>query len=524
MKVKKLFLPALAAVTLLASCSKDGPDEPVNPVDVTGKAYLSLSLKNNNEAMTRSNEQKPGTEAESKVDRVTVLLFDDAFLCLGTADFSGLTVGNSGGSNTPTAEKSEAKLVPGATKKIFVVINPVSSNGWDLTDNAVKGKSWQDINTTIKDANLTIGNLTATNSFMMTSAGNQTYGALTTVEVAKPASDSQADIDAAKALAKTQAAEVYVNRMSAKVTVSENQSGVTTGNNNTDKFTFQGWELNITNKSIGLYTDIVTYDNASTSAVQGIYRKDANYLLADQPVQAKIGDEFNCLTNGGNDPANDMSPVAKAKGADAYCFENTMDAPAQKLGYTTKAVVKAKYTPASITEGSSYFFWHGSYLTLTELKALYLTHSVGTGLKTDLPIFLKKAGLMASSVTDQTDINNAVDALTANDFDAVTGVKGRYCAVRYYHESVCYYDVLIRHDQNVTADMALGRYGVVRNNWYGLTINSAGSPGTPWIPDPTDPDDPTKPGTDDDDNSEAYLSVSITVNPWTFWNQGVDLN
>lgn len=523
MKVKKLFLPALAAVTLLASCSKDGPDEPVNPVDLTGKAYLSLSLKNNNEAMARSNTSQPGTEAESKAGKVTVLLFDETFLCLGTADFSGLTVGNSAG-NTPTAEKSDAKLVPAATKKIFVVINPVSSNGWNLTNDAVKGKSWQDINTTIKDANLTIGSLTATNSFMMTSAGNQTYGALTTVEVVKPASDSQNDIDAAKNAAKDKAAEVYVNRMSAKVTVSENPNGVTTGNNNTDKFTFQGWELNITNKSIGLYTDIVAYDNASSGAVQGIYRKDANYLLADQPEQSKIGDEFNCLTNGGNDPANDMSPVAKAKGTDAYCFENTMDAPAQKLGYTTKAVVKAKYTPANITEGASYFFWHGSYLTLPELQALYLTHSDGTGLKTDLPIFLKKAGLMASDVTDQPDINAAVAALNAGSFDAVTGVKGRYCAVRYYHESVCYYDVLIRHDQNVTADMALGKYGVVRNNWYGLTVNSANNPGTPWIPDPTDPEDPTKPDTDDDDNSEAYLSVSITVNPWTFWSQGVDLN
>lgn len=523
MKVKKLFLSALAAVTLLASCSKDGPDEPVTPVDLTGKAYLSLSLKNNNEAMARSNTSQPGTEAESKAEKVTVLLFDETFLCLGAADFSGLTVGNSAG-NTPTAEKSDAKLVPAATKKIFVVINPVSSNGWDLTNDAVKGKSWQDINTTIKDASLTIGSLTATNSFMMTSAGNQTYGALTTVEVVKPASDSQNDIDAAKNAAKDKAAEVYVNRMSAKVTVSENSNGVTTGNNNADKFTFVGWELNITNKSIGLYTDIVAYENASSGAVQGIYRKDANYLLADQPVQAKIGDEFNCLTNGGNDPASNMSAVARAKETSAYCFENTMDAPAQKLGYTTKAVVKAKYTPAGISEGTSYFFWHGSYLTLTDLKALYLTHGDGTGLKTDLPIFLKKAGLMASSVTDQSDINDAVAALTDNDFDAVTGVKGRYCAVRYYHESVCYYDVLIRHDQNVTADMALGRYGVVRNNWYGLTINSAGSPGTPWIPDPTDPEDPTKPDTDDDDNSEAYLSVSITVNPWTFWNQGVDLN
>lgn len=523
MKVKKLFLSALAAVTLLASCSKDGPDEPVNPVDLTGKAYLSLSLKNNNEAMARSNTSQPGTEAESKAAKVTVLLFDETFLCLGAADFSGLTVGNSAG-NTPTAAASDAKLVPAATKKIFVVINPVSSNGWDLTNDAVKGKSWQDINTTIKDANLTIGSLTAANSFMMTSAGNQTYGALTTVEVVKPASDSQNDIDAAKAQAKTKAAEVYVNRMSAKVTVSENSNGVTTGNNNADKFTFVGWELNITNKSIGLYTDIVAYDNASSSAVQGIYRKDANYLLADQPEQSKIGDEFNCLTNGGNDPANDMSSVAKAKGTDAYCFENTMDAPAQKLGYTTKAVVKAKYTPTGISEGTSYFFWHGYYLNLTALKDLYLTHSDGTGLKIDLPIFLKKAGLMASSVTDQPDINTAVAALKASDFDAVTGVKGRYCAVRYYHESVCYYDVLIRHDQNVTADMALGKYGVVRNNWYSLTINSAGSPGTPWIPDPTDPEDPTKPDTDDDDNSEAYLSVSITVNPWTFWSQGVDLN
>lgn len=70
--------------------------------------------------------------------------------------------------------------------------------------------------------------------------------------------------------------------------------------------------------------------------------------------------------------------------------------------------------------------------------------------------------------------------------------------------------------------MALGKYGVVRNNWYTLTINSVKQPGTPWIPDTTDPTDPEKPGENDDD-AEAYLSVSITVNPWTTWSQGVDL-
>ena len=97
--------------------------------------------------------------------------------------------------------------------------------------------------------------------------------------------------------------------------------------------------------------------------------------------------------------------------------------------------------------------------------------------------------------------------------------------MRYYHESVCYYDVLIRHDQNVTEKMALGRYGVVRNNWYHLDLQSVSGPGTPWIPDPSDPDptNPTPPGTDDDE-ADAYISVKITINPWTYWTQGVDLH
>ena len=47
-------------------------------------------------------------------------------------------------------------------------------------------------------------------------------------------------------------------------------------------------------------------------------------------------------------------------------------------------------------------------------------------------------------------IDNFITNLQANGLTAKTGIIGRFCAVRYYHESVCYYDVLIRHDQNVT--------------------------------------------------------------------------
>lgn len=208
-----------------------------------------------------------------------------------------------------------------------------------------------------------------------------------------------------------------------------------------------------------------------------------------------------------------------------YCLENTMEAAAQKLGYTTKAVVKAKYAPADFLLGDSYFFWNGAFFTLEGIKAAYLTHAEGTGLRVDLPEFLHKAGIMADGVFggNLTGRDAAVAGLKADDFNATSGIVGRYCAVRYYHQSVCYYDVLIRHDQNVTDKMALGKYGVVRNNWYGLQINSVSNPGTPWIPDPTDPDDPTRPDTNDDEN-DFYLSVKITVNPWTYWSQGVDLN
>ena len=39
-----------------------------------------------------------------------------------------------------------------------------------------------------------------------------------------------------------------------------------------------------------------------------------------------------------------MPAVAQSKGTSLYCLENTMEAKAQQLGFTTKVVVKAQYT------------------------------------------------------------------------------------------------------------------------------------------------------------------------------------
>ena len=502
----------------MAGCSKENGESPNPPEDMTGKAFLSLSLTSNTPAQVRAagtNEEKPGSEDESKATAVTVLLFDEMNNCLKTVTASGLTIGNGG----TTATASDALEVPAATKKIFAVINPYVD--WNISSAA--GKTWTEINALLDDA--VIANVATAKNFMMASAGDLAKGALTDVSPVKPTDNTQSAIDAAKVSAKASPTELKIDRLAAKVTVSVNETGVTvpTGAH----FAFQGWDLNITNKSVRLYTDLVSYTNATTGAAKGVYRKDNNYTVAEQPSTADgMKAAFNYLTNGAAADASGLSAVDKAAKTDLYCLENTMAADAQKLGYTTKAVVKAKYTPAGISSGTSYFFWNGAFFTLDGIKAAYLEHADGTGLKVDLPEFLHKAGKIMSDAVfggTQDEKNTAVAALKADDFNATSGIVGRYCAVRYYHQSVCYYDVLIRHDQNVTGKMALGKYGVVRNNWYGLQINSVSNPGTPWIPDPTDPEDPTKPDTNDDEN-DFYLSVKITVNPWTYWSQGVDLN
>lgn len=483
MKTRSFLLSTLAVFIFAGCSSEDAREGNIPSGELNGKAYLSLSLQSHTSTTRAANVvEKPGSSGESKAGTVRVLLFDEEDVCLDVVNFDGLTVGNSGGTSTegtgtPEAAASEAQLVPEKTKKVFVVINPYTdgNKGWNLTADAVKGKPWSAINTAIEAV---IANIATNDNFMMASVGEGAgiEGALMGVTVYKPDGYTQDKIDAAKKEAKDHPAKISVDRLSAKVELVVKESFTTKPDG--AKFTFGGWELSVTNKSVKLYSELITYDNATTGAV---YRQDKNYLSDEQPdvsnastMETNMDAAFNYLKNIDSE-SEEIPAVAQSKGTSLYCLENTMEAKAQQLGFTTKVVVKATYTPNGLTENSSYFSWKGNYYTLDQLKDEYNNTASG-GLKTDLPIFLKKAGVVAEGVSD---IDKAIAELTAGKFTAKTGIIGRFCAVRYYHESVCYYDVLIRHDQNVTTKMALGRYGVVRNNWYHLELQSVSGPGTP---------------------------------------------
>lgn len=100
--------------------------------------------------------------------------------------------------------------------------------------------------------------------------------------------------------------------------------------------------------------------------------------------------------------------------------------------------------------------------------------------------------------------------------------------IQKYDKGFCYYEAFIRHFTNAEGGydtswsigndgygvQQLGRYGVVRNNWYTLTLNSVKQPGEPTIPD--DKEVPV-------DTETAYIDCDISIVAWALRNHSIDL-
>ena len=442
-------------------------------------------------------------------------------LCLETKTLASTEyILNVGGN--PAAGTGNAFKVPSTTAKVLTVVNPSDK----FKAACVASASWSAINGAVDQTlDEVIG--TSKNNFMMINAGdnaNPANGALVTANVKVVDGTTIPDVDAAIAAAQADRSMIYVDRVVAKVSLGTNPAGVIVPAGVT--CTFGNWALNVTNKSMFPYSEIVMPAGGSADTD---YRIDPNYEKAGFNVS-----QFNYLkvSDKGVLPA-DFSPMTDSK----YCLENTMDHDAQTQAQTTAAVASAVYTPNSFTVGDSWFRLLGvTYKTLADLQAVYnAAKAAGTPDAAQQQIidlcdqFYARIAVAATAQGktvggDFASITIAEldDLKSGGEYSKPDATAGETVGVEYFQKGVCYYNILIRHDDEITEWMAHGKYGVVRNNWYTLTINSVKQPGTPWIPDKTDPTEPTNPGEDDDDK-EAYLSVNITVNPWTTWSQGVDL-
>lgn len=109
-----------------------------------------------------------------------------------------------------------------------------------------------------------------------------------------------------------------------------------------------------------------------------------------------------------------------------------------------------------------------------------------------------------------TEVENELNAFTA----------------QLWYNGRTYYHVPITHDIDGTETTDPGRYGVVRNHLYNISVTGISGLGTPIPddtedPDPEDPKDPIDPEDPVDNNS--YLAAQIYILSWNVISQSVEL-
>lgn len=223
-----------------------------------------------------------------------------------------------------------------------------------------------------------------------------------------------------------------------------------------------------------------------------------------------------------------------------YCLENTFDIKNMTQGQTTRVLLKATYTPKALEKetdktffmiGNSSDFWTKTTLTEQIKSKAEEVLNTRTGVSVTLKDDLLKGGTHVLDATtveikEGTEDKTSVVAGLINTKLGLDMSKG--IGIKTYQNGESYYIARIKHFGDdltpwkvgdATYDENnlnwLGRYGVLRNNWYDLTINSISGPGYPDVPEvnPTDPDD----------EDTKYINVEVKILDWAKRSQSWDL-
>lgn len=374
--------------------------------------------------------------------------------------------------------------------------------------------------------------------------------------------------------AKNAATDVYVERGLAKVTLG---TGTTTEKTVADGSTYQGdkvtisnWALDVTNRKAfpihnvdGLTTDYNEIwsntttasptngattqrfvDNTATSAKRVYWGKDPNY---DNIKLCDIGEDGKTARDAEFKYVTNNTEVSASPTTALYCLENTFNLKNMMQGQTTRIIFKATYKPASLHEGETTFYKIGKNTAIwskddleKEIKAAVASVVSGaTTENTKVKLDASENDITAAGthyiaaanikVTDATGTTGAT--ITPENITAINTQLGlnkdKKVGISTYASGESYYVARIKHfgdaltkwesgqpynDDNLSF---LGRYGMLRNNWYELTVESVSGPGYPSVPE-------VKPNTPDDED-DMYIKVSVKILKWAKRSQKVDL-
>lgn len=556
-----------------------GTAGPGTGTNETGVGYATFTINLPSVSGTRAAdaggaEMNEGTPEEYAVKSATALIFQKygsdegsyKFVESVTLPIDGWTDDATDGITT-TSPKLVAKLTNVDTKNDYSVLILLNNTKVALP---TVGQSYNDWNSK-NILTLSATDWAGSDGFYMANAPLKGSAAspATLVPIDKGkiyASEAKAKEDASEC-----AATVYVERGVAKMTVAKpGTTGTITVKDKANptvttqsEVTFSNWALDITNQKTfavhnidGLSSDF--NDIWSTARFTGLnnrvyWGKDPNYNLAELNTADKANDkkrkeEFNFIdaTSKIDKDFGETNPV--------YCLENTFNLANMYQGQTTRVIFKAKYAPkndagVSLAETDGTFYTIGNMTTILKKADLEkavnaAATSVLSGCTVDYTNLETEGGSHVITTADIKD--DTGKALVADkDYSGKTGTQivkeindklgltdgaGRAEAmvgINTYLEGETYYIARVKHFGDVLTKWNsgesygtknkeyLGRYGMLRNNWYELTVGNVYGPGYPGVP----PVDPTLP----DDENEKYLSVSVKILSWAKRSQSVDL-
>lgn len=298
-----------------------------------------------------------------------------------------------------------------------------------------------------------------------------------------------------------------------------------------------------------------------------IHANDLNQLYTDKDILSASDNPV--------PSASDPFPMGFGDNFPQYCFENTFDVANQTQDQTTRIIAKIQIDNEQTDK--DFYVVNNDFYQLYTKKALEAKYHVDSLIKVAIAnnpnikqayeekIAKKYPGEPPSAhplspvncyykqevaadglyritsvwvnLAKGEDIFGVKDELSSTTWEKELGFN---LNIKKFTGGIAYYPIRIKHfgddltpwdkdeygsvrptpstiypgDEATRANNYLGRYGVVRNNWYDVSIQSISSLGDPIIPKPT---------TKADDELDNFIQVNIHILSWTLRPQGADL-
>ncbi len=575
---KLFFSVMLVAAALVGCTSDNEVKPNAGEVGAGEKGFVGFSIQLPTTSGTRANDEfDDGTTKEYQVNNATLFLFagatEDAAKFVAAYPLNITSFQKNDNNQCTTEGIATAQISKPAETNLYAFVMLNHNNMY--TANSLNNKALEAGATTFADfSKIELTELGTEDNLLMTNApvSDKTAGA------SAPAADAKitvlAKFDANKIFATAEkaqnnpAGEVYVERAAAKITVTSNVTGdsdeaaieadanvkyskasIKWAVNNVNEKYYNARQMNkdwlslCANEDEGTPNASTKYRFASGAAIhEGVVRtywaEDMNYSNDDQTFTAN--------------PTKDEIINEASAGTSVYVTENTFDVAHQKDMYTTGLSVSATFN------GGKDFYIASTYGDNNILQA---TGAEGTGEKVqdyilkylynnnnDFKAWIDNVGSEQSgfTVTMNNKDNGTAEVATVSAAEGLSqslpsSINAAYInnliKFKYYAGGVAYYNVLIKHfgdsetpwnselhkvnniegvygtDPTATANF-LGRYGIVRNNWYKIDIQGISQIGDPIV---------VTPGDTPDDKVKNYISVKIHILPWAVREQSVIL-